>query len=1050
MTDSVPQGNAQATGFRTFLIADVRGYTVYTREQGDERAAQLASDFAAAVRDVVTTRDGFLLELRGDEALVVFESPRQALRAAVALQEKFKEVGLPRGVGIGLDAGEAIPIEGGYRGGALNLAARLCSQAAAGEILASEAVIHLAARIDGVEYVEGRTLHLKGYAEPVRAVEVAAPGRVRRGLSRRARRIRVGLKLHRRAIAAGAAVLLVGAAGVAIVLRPPTAPARIPTLADLPAGIAVIDAKTGKETVHIGISTVKEAVDATYASGNFWILNLEPLSFVQVDATKGSIVRQIASPFDDVGGYVADERNLWIADYAHPAIARIDIASGREVNRLDLAKAIKPPDEGFAGLALGDGSIWAAGKSRGQVFRIDPGNGRLQATIDDAGSFSTGFGDGFLWTGSFDGVTRIDSATNSATKTDVPGGHVASTIAVGGGFAWTADESKGVVYKIDRAGKIAGTIETGIGAHNVSFSDGQVWVANQDIGTVSGIDVVTGKVTTLTFGHPASAVAAGGARLLVLLGQGRTYEDRIEALTGKVARLFIAGYQFESGEPATEWSPEAFLIGDATCAKLANWVREAGGATRLQPEVAAAMPSISADGRTYTFQIRPGFAFSDASGEKVTAETFRYSIERALSPRLAETAPGVLFIDDIKGEDAFRNGTADHISGLVAAGDRLSITLVAPRGDLTSRLTLPFFCPVRLGTPIVPGGAVSRVSGPDGTVESLPSAGPYYLADRLNGEYAILKKNPNYGGSRKAAFDAIALREGINGGVAVERVDSKKWDGIVDLDDQIFSPRGELATRWGPASAAANAGDQRFHVVPDGGLWMLSFNASRPPFSDIRMRQAVSLAINRAAVADASGSEVIQVLPWNRFLGPPMNSGAAPSAEELRPDLQRARALLGTGVSRTLTLAVPSFCDECQSAGDRIASDLRGVGLQVEVQRVRESADVQDPFANFDMRLGAIWPDTPDRGAFLSQLLTLEVPSGWLPAPLQGVDKSLTRVSGAEREKRVTELAATTAEQVPAAVYGYSVKGAYFGRTVGCVQFWPTGELDVTALCPAS
>lgn len=159
--DGTSPQEARVTGFRTFLIADVRGYTVYTREKGDEAAAALAAAFAAAVRDVVATREGFLLELRGDEALVVFESPRQALRAAVELQTKFSEIELPRGVGIGLDAGEAIPVEGGYRGGALNLAARLCAQAGAGEILASETVIHLAARIDGVEYVDARTLRLK-------------------------------------------------------------------------------------------------------------------------------------------------------------------------------------------------------------------------------------------------------------------------------------------------------------------------------------------------------------------------------------------------------------------------------------------------------------------------------------------------------------------------------------------------------------------------------------------------------------------------------------------------------------------------------------------------------------------------------------------------------------------------------------------------------------------------------------------------------------------------------------------------------------------------
>src|SRR5437867_5575230 len=84
---------------RTFLIADVRGYTKYTQEQGDEAAAALASTFAELVREVVEARQGSLLELRGDEALVVFVSARQALRAAVDLQARFAEAKLPRGVG---------------------------------------------------------------------------------------------------------------------------------------------------------------------------------------------------------------------------------------------------------------------------------------------------------------------------------------------------------------------------------------------------------------------------------------------------------------------------------------------------------------------------------------------------------------------------------------------------------------------------------------------------------------------------------------------------------------------------------------------------------------------------------------------------------------------------------------------------------------------------------------------------------------------------------------------------------------------------------------
>jgi class 3 adenylate cyclase len=74
-----------------FLIADIRGYTTFTQERGDEEAGRLAGRFAEVARAVVADHGGRVLELRGDEALVVFGSPRWAIRGAVALQQRFVE-----------------------------------------------------------------------------------------------------------------------------------------------------------------------------------------------------------------------------------------------------------------------------------------------------------------------------------------------------------------------------------------------------------------------------------------------------------------------------------------------------------------------------------------------------------------------------------------------------------------------------------------------------------------------------------------------------------------------------------------------------------------------------------------------------------------------------------------------------------------------------------------------------------------------------------------------------------------------------------------------
>src|SRR5215207_2058148 len=175
-----PLPRSSEAGIRTFLIADVRGYTRYTQENGDEAAARLAAAFAGIIEEVVTSSGGRLVELRGDEALVVFTSPRDAIRTAIALQHRFvehmrSEDQLPLRVGIGIDAGEAVPVKDGYRGGALNLAARLCSLAQPGEVLVSEGLAHLARKVDETNYVDRGRISVKGLSERVRVYGVSFP-----------------------------------------------------------------------------------------------------------------------------------------------------------------------------------------------------------------------------------------------------------------------------------------------------------------------------------------------------------------------------------------------------------------------------------------------------------------------------------------------------------------------------------------------------------------------------------------------------------------------------------------------------------------------------------------------------------------------------------------------------------------------------------------------------------------------------------------------------------------------------------------------------------
>jgi len=169
-------GAPSVAAVRTFLFVDMRGYTRFIVEHGDAAAAQLVEKFDRLARKALTARQGEIIGKAGDEAVAVFGSAREALRAAVELQASFADEArtdptLPQ-VGIGLDAGEALRAGDTFVGAALNLAARLCKLAGPQEVLASESVIHVAGKLDDLVYAERGYTQLKGFREPVHVFQV--------------------------------------------------------------------------------------------------------------------------------------------------------------------------------------------------------------------------------------------------------------------------------------------------------------------------------------------------------------------------------------------------------------------------------------------------------------------------------------------------------------------------------------------------------------------------------------------------------------------------------------------------------------------------------------------------------------------------------------------------------------------------------------------------------------------------------------------------------------------------------------------------------------
>ena len=493
------------TELRTFLIADVRGYTRFTKEQGDEAASDLAASFAEIVRGTVPEFSGELVELRGDEALCVFGSARQALRAAVELQRRLRtpssEDGcvFPVGVGVGLDAGEAVPTEGGYRGGALNLAARLCSVAAPGQILASEGIVHLAQRVDGVRYSIVRSRRFKGIEAPVRLVEVisetplpAVPV--------------VPAPKRRRSSTAWmvAAVALAVAAAAADRCHLRERGRRVVGWR-WRATRSAWSRRTGMRARPLRLD--ESPFGVAVAGKVVWLPRYTDDTVLSVDTATDQ--RQLVQVGDGPDAVAVGEGSVWVANSGDGTVS--EVAAGKTVGDPIYV------GNGPSGIAVGKGAVWVALSVDGAVAKIDPDTGRVVETFSvgtNPTRVAVGFGKVWVTNESVGTVTPIDPAHAIPRRTPIAVGHGPNGITIGADAVWVTNSLDGSVSRIDPGTLVVATFPTGgDDPQGVAVVGDAVWVAARRSAKIVRLDAKTGQIrSNLAVGAPPQDVADGRRR----------------------------------------------------------------------------------------------------------------------------------------------------------------------------------------------------------------------------------------------------------------------------------------------------------------------------------------------------------------------------------------------------------------------------------------------------------------------------------------------------------------------------------------------------------
>ena len=164
-------------GFATILFTDMEGSTTLTEKLGDAAAQEVRHAHNDIVRSALSDNGGSEIKHTGDGIMASFSTASSALDAAIAIQRgvaahKQEHPDSPLGVYVGLNAGEPIAEDDDLFGTSINLAARICDHAEAGQIIAANVVRELAAGKDFLLSDLGET-ELRGFEDPVKLWELS-------------------------------------------------------------------------------------------------------------------------------------------------------------------------------------------------------------------------------------------------------------------------------------------------------------------------------------------------------------------------------------------------------------------------------------------------------------------------------------------------------------------------------------------------------------------------------------------------------------------------------------------------------------------------------------------------------------------------------------------------------------------------------------------------------------------------------------------------------------------------------------------------------------
>ena len=427
------------------------------------------------------------------------------------------------------------------------------------------------------------------------------------------------------------------------------------------------------------------------------------------------------------------------------------------------------------------------------------------------------------------------------------------------------------------------------------------------------------------------------------------------------------------------------------------------------PGLAKEMPKISNGGKTYTLFLRPGLKYSN--GKPVKASDFPYTVERLFKVN----SGGSPFYTSIVGAEKFAETKQGGIPG-IKTNDKtgeIQIELEKPRGTFSNELGLMFVAPVPKGTP-----------NEDLSASPPPGTGPYTITKSQPGRGWEVERNPYWEKANSKAMpeyptgniDGAKVTIVRNPQTQVNDIEQGKYD---------YMENPPPADRY--TEVKENFEGTQFRVEPTISTYYFWMNTKKPPFDDVKVRQAVNYAVDSAALERVYSG---QIKGTQQILPPGM-----PGYEklELYPhDMDKAKEMLKEANPSDMDITVWTDTESPNNeAGEYYEGVLKELGFNTKLKILNAdnyfTVIGNQSTPDLDTGWSDWFQDYPHPNDFFQPLLSgesiLQTNNGnFANISVPELNKETAKLGeeqlGPEQEEAYTELDKKYMEQAPWAPYG--------------------------------